>query len=206
MALRILIAEDHPLVVCGVRDALSVADDMEVVADAGTGPQALSLISRTNPDIVLMDIRLPGLDGFSCLERIRSDHPTVKVIICSASSEPDQIAAAFRLGATAYIVKSVKPVDLPSAIRQAHEQSVYQAFGVTPKNGDTESLDLTEREQTILGCMARGLSNKAIGGELWVTEQTVKFHLTNIYRKLGVSNRTGAARVAREHGLVASHE
>ncbi len=204
MTLRILIADDHPLVISGMRDALAKVDEMEVVGEAGTGPQALSLIRRTNPDIVLMDVRLPGLDGLSCLERIRTDHPTVKVIICSASSERDQIAAAFRLGATAYIVKSVLPVDLPSAIRQAHEQSVYHAFGLVPHGEPTQPLDLTERELTILGAVAGGSSNKAIAKELWVTEQTVKFHLTNIYRKLGVANRTAAAQVAREHGLAGS--
>jgi len=203
MALKILIADDHPLVVCGMRDALSRADDMEIVGEAGTGPQALSLIARTSPQVVLMDIQLPGLDGMSCLERIRREHPDVKVIMCSASTDPAQIAAAFRLGAIAYIVKSVNPVDLPSAIRQAQNQTVYQAFGLgSRENGGAGGIDLTEREQTILDAMAGGLSNKEIAKDLWITEQTVKFHLTNIYRKLEVGNRTAAARVAREHGLV----
>ncbi len=203
MALRILIADDHPLVVRGMRDALSEAEDMEIVGEAGTGPQALSLIARTSPDVVLMDIHLPGLDGLTCAERIRRDHPAVKVVMCSASADPERIAAAFRLGAIAYIVKSVNPVDLPSAIRQAHTQTVYQAFGLDgQQDASAGGFDLTERERTILEAMARGLSNKAIAKELWVTQQTVKFHLTNIYRKLEVGNRTAAARVAREHGLV----
>ena len=206
MTLKVLIADDHPLVISGMRDALAQVDDMEIVGEATTGPQALSLVARTRPDVVLMDIRLPGLDGLSCLERIRKEHPTVKVIICSASTESDQIDAAFRLGATAYVVKSVKPVDLPSAIRQAHDQTVYQAFGLDAKQRQTESLGLTEREQTILEAVTRGLSNKMIAEQLWVTEQTVKFHLTNIYRKLSVPNRTAAARAAREHGLAASHD
>jgi DNA-binding NarL/FixJ family response regulator len=206
MPISILIADDHPLVICGMRDALAEVDDMEVVAEAATGPQALSLVARTSPDVVLMDVRLPGLDGMTCLERIRRDHPKVKVLMCSASTEPDQIAAAFRLGAIAYVVKSVKPVDLPSAIRQACEQTVFQPYGLEGKSGHAESLDLTEREQTILCAVARGLSNKAIGGELWVSEQTVKFHLTNVYRKLDVSNRTAAAQLAREHGLVGNRD
>lgn len=207
MALKILIADDHPMVVCGMRDALSAAEDMEVIGDAATGPQALASIARAQPDVVLMDIRLPGLDGFACLERIRRDHPTVKVIMCSASTDPDQIATAFRLGAIAYVVKSVNPVDLPSAIRQAQEQTVYQTFGVdADRRAHDRGLDLTEREQTVLKAMAEGLSNRAIAEKLWVTEQTVKFHLTNIYRKLEVGNRTAAAHVAREHGLVTSHD
>jgi DNA-binding NarL/FixJ family response regulator len=149
-----------------------------------------------------MDVRLPGLDGMTCLERIGRDHPNVKVLMCSASTEPTQIAAAFRLGAIAYIAKSVNPVDLPSAIRQACDKTVYHPFGLDTAGGGSNELDLTEREQTILSAVAGGLSNKAIAAKLWVTEQTVKFHLTNIYRKLGVSNRTGAVQIAREHGLV----
>ena len=202
MALKILIADDHQLVIRGVRDALSEVDDMEVVAEASTGPQALSLVARTRPDVVLMDVRLPGLDGMTCLERIRRDHPEVKVLMCSASTEPTQIAAAFRMGAIAYIAKSVNPVDLPSAIRQACDKTVYHAFGLEAATEHANPLDLTEREQTILSAVASGLSNKAIGGQLWVTEQTVKFHLSNVYRKLGVSNRTAAVQIAREHGLV----
>lgn len=205
MALKILIADDHPLVVFGMRSALAEAPDMQVVAEAGTGSQAISLVARTQPDIALMDIQLPGIDGLTCLERIRRDHPKVKVIMCSASSEPEKIAASFRLGAVAYVVKSVNPVDLPSAIRQAHDGTVYHAFGLAAEAADSDPLDLTERERTILDAVARGLSNKEIGKELWVGEQTVKFHLTNIFRKLEVNNRTAAAKVAREHGLVTSH-
>ena len=202
MALRILIADDHALMIRGVRDALAGVEDMEVVAEAATGPQALSLVARTRPDVVLMDVRLPGLDGMACLERIGRDHPNVKVLMCSASTDPTQIAAAFRLGAIAYIAKSVNPVDLPSAIRQACDKTVYHAFGLEVAADKGNPLDLTEREQTILSAVADGLSNKAIGEKLWVTEQTVKFHLSNVYRKLGVGNRTAAVQVLREHGLV----
>ena len=202
MAVRILIADDHPLIVSGMRDALSRESDIEIVAEAGTGPQALSLIGRTHPQVVLMDLQLPGLDGMTCLERIGRDHPEVKVIICSASTDPENISAAFRFGAIAYIVKSVNPVDLPSAIRQAQKQTVYQAFGLEAEGADQSGdFGLTERENTMLEAVTRGLSNKGIAEELCVTEQTVKFHLTNIYRKLEVANRTAAARVAREHGL-----
>jgi DNA-binding NarL/FixJ family response regulator len=202
MAVRILIADDHPLIVRGMRDALSRESDIEIVAEAGTGPQALSLIGRTHPQVVLMDLQLPGLDGMTCLERIGRDHPEVKVIICSASTDPENISAAFRFGAIAYIVKSVNPVDLPSAIRQAQKQTVYQAFGLEAERPDQSGdFGLTERENTMLEAVTRGLSNKSIAEELCVTEQTVKFHLTNIYRKLEVANRTAAARVAREHGL-----
>jgi DNA-binding NarL/FixJ family response regulator len=162
-------------------------------------------VARTNPDFVLMDIQLAGMDGLTCLDRIRKRHPAVKVIMFSASESRDHVEAALRRGAVAYIVKSVKPVDLASAIRQAHDQTVYHAYGLElSRRADGAALDLTEREVTMLTAVARGLSNQAISKELWVSEQTVKFHLTNIYRKLGVRNRTAAARLAHEQGLVDS--
>jgi DNA-binding NarL/FixJ family response regulator len=202
---RIVIADDHPLVLQGIRHILEETDDMKVVGEASSGTEALSLIARTDPHLVLMDIRMPGLDGLACLDRIRKKHPSIKVIMLSASTDEEQIAAAFKRGATAYIVKSIDPNDLPSAIRQARRQTVYQPVGeLLEQNGNGAAPDLTERELTILGAVARGLSNQAISKELWVTEQTVKFHLTNIYRKLGVTSRTEAARYAHQQGLVES--
>jgi len=120
--------------------------------------------------------------------------------------EPEHIEAALKRGASGYIVKSVNPLDLPAALRQAFEGTVYHALGI-PEEAEpsrTRGTGLTERELGILKAVARGLSNQAIGKELWVTEQTVKFHLTNIYRKLGVANRTEAARYAYQHALVES--
>jgi DNA-binding NarL/FixJ family response regulator len=130
----------------------------------------------------------------------------VKVVILSAFSDTEHIQAAFQRGATAYIVKSVNPVDLPSALRQALDQTVYQGVRVIGDMGGQagDSIGLTEREMSMLKALARGLSNQAISKEFWVTEQTVKFHLSNIYRKLGVANRTEAARFAYERGLVES--
>ena len=212
MKLRVLVADDHPLIARGIRETLDRADDMEVVGEAHSGTEALTLIARTEPHIALLDVRMPGMDGLACLERVRHKHPKVKVIMLSGSCEQAQIEAAFARGATAYIVKSVNPVDLPSAIRQAFDQSVFHAVASAPQPAaeglaaaTAESTDLTKRELTILRAVARGLSNQAISQDLWVTEQTVKFHLTNIYRKLGVANRTAAARYAHQHGLVESY-
>src|SRR5205823_11508755 len=143
----------------------------------------------------------------SCLERIGKRHPDVKVVILSVSTDPGIIQDVLNRGASAYIVKSVNPVDVPSALRQAVEGSVFSAIGRPEKqvaDDAAKAAGLTERETSILKALARGLSNDAIGKELWVAEQTVKFHLTNIYRKLGVSNRTEAARLAYQHGLVES--
>ena len=201
---RILIADDHPLMLDGTRDALERCEDFEIVGEAHSGSEVLPVIGRTDPDMVLLDMRMPGMDGLTCLERIRQRHPQVKVVMLSAFNEPEQISAALKRGASGYIVKSVNPLDLPAALRQILEGTVYHALGLTDDDEPARGTGLTDRELAILSGVARGLSNQAIGKELWVTEQTVKFHLTNIYRKLGVANRTEAARYAYQHSLVES--
>src|SRR5215210_5442256 len=189
MAIRVLLADDHRLILAGIRRALDEVEDLEVVGEAESGSQVLPLIHQTNPDLVLLDLRLPDMSGLACLDSIRQRYPDVRVVILSAFNDPEHIQAAFQRGATAYIVKSVNPVDLPSALRQALDQTVFQGVrvigDVSGQAGD--GLGLTEREMSMLKALARGLSNQAISKEFWVTEQTVKFHLSNIYRKLGVA-------------------
>jgi DNA-binding NarL/FixJ family response regulator len=205
--MRVLIADDHPLILAGIKQALESDEGFEVVAETQVGSQVLPLVSQTKPDLALLDMRMPEMDGLTCLDRIREQHPKVKVVILSVSTDPELIQNVLNRGASAYIVKSVNLQDLPSALRQALEGTVYSAVGLPEKAVEDEAakaVGLTERETTILKALARGLSNEAIGKELWVAEQTVKFHLTNIYRKLEVSNRTEAARYAYEHGLVES--
>lgn len=138
----------------------------------------------------------------ACLGLIRENHPTVKVVMLAAEREPARIEAALRGGAIACVLKSVEPADLASAVRQAVQETVYTVVAPEESPPDpVEAAGLTEREVTMLRLLARGLSNKAIGQELWVTEQTVKFHMNNLYRKLGVPNRTAAARFAYANGL-----
>jgi|SRR4051794_17529076 len=202
--MRVLIADDHRLIAEGIRKALEETGDFEVVGEANTGSQVLPLVRRTNPDLVILDLRMPGIDGLTNLEQIREQHPDVKVVVLSMSTDPSVIQAALKRGASAYVVKSVNPMDLPSVLRQAIEGTVFSAVGLE-ESGESESardLGLTSREVTIIQALSRGLSNQAIGKELWVAEQTVKFHLTNIYRKLGVANRTEAVRLAYQHGLI----
>ena len=205
--MRVLIADDHPLILAGIKRALEEADGFDVVAEASTGSQVLPLVSQTDPDLALLDLRMPEMDGLTCLDRIRKQHPKVKVVILSVSTDPEVVQTVLNHGAAAYVVKSVNPIDLSSALRQALEGTVFSAIGLPEKTAQEDAVKaagLTERETTILRALARGLSNEAIGKELWVAEQTVKFHLTNIYRKLGVSNRTEAARYAFQQGLVES--
>ena len=206
MKLRVLIADDHQLMLDGIRRALEPCDDFEIVGEAHSGSEVLPVIGRTDPDVVLLDMRMPGMDGLTCLERIRKRHPNIKVVVLSVFREPEHIEAALKRGASGYIVKSINPLDLPAALRQVFEGTVYHALGLPEDNEPARArgVGLTDRELGILKAVARGLSNQAIGKELWVTEQTVKFHLTNIYRKLGVANRTEAARYAYQHALVES--
>jgi DNA-binding NarL/FixJ family response regulator len=205
--MRVLIADDHPLILAGIKRALEEDDQFEVVAEARVGSQVLPLVSQTHPDLALLDLRMPEMDGLACLDRIRKEHPKVKVVILSVSTDPEIVQTVLNHGAAAYVVKSVNPIDLSSALRQALEGTVFSAVGLPEKTAQQDAVKaagLTDRETTILKALARGLSNEAIGKELWVAQQTVKFHLTNIYRKLDVKNRTEAARYAYEHGLIDS--
>jgi len=204
MAMKILLADDHPLMLTGIVRALEADGAFEVVGTARSGAEVLPLIGRCSPDVVLLDVRLPRLDGLACLARIRSRYPDVKVVMLSMFGDPEQVQAAFAQGACGFIIKNIDAADLPSAIRQAVDGTAYHAIGmlVADAPGIAKAGGLTEREVTIIKAVARGLSNDSVAKELWVTEQTVKFHLTNVYRKIGVANRTEAARWAIAQGLV----
>jgi DNA-binding NarL/FixJ family response regulator len=203
--LKVLIADDHPLVLLGVRRTLEGNDDIEVAGEAHSGPELLALIERRRPDVVLMDLMMPGVDGPSCIEEIAEKWPHVKVVVLSACDDPPSVNGALAAGASAYIVKTVNAVDIASVLRQAHSGAVYHAPSAgaprTANPSEPQADTLTERETAILAAVARGLTTKSISGELWVSEHTVKFHLTNIYRKLGVSNRSEAVRYAIENGI-----
>ncbi len=206
--MKILIADDHRLVLEGVRRTLDTCDDMEVVAEATNGSQVLPLVRRTDPDLVLLDMRMPELDGLRCIDLIRKHAPKVKVVVLSAHRDAEHVQAALRRGAAGYIVKTVNPAELPSAIRQSVEKTVFHPVGMpdAPESGAVAAAGLTEREIEILRAVARGLSNEAISKEFWLSKQTVKFHLSNVYRKLNVANRTEAVRFAFEHGLSEAFE
>jgi DNA-binding NarL/FixJ family response regulator len=202
MRIRVLVADDHRLVLEGIRQALEPVDGMEIVGEARSGAEVLPLIARTNPDLLLLDCRMPKLDGLACLERVRKVYPKLKVVMLSAFTDPEHIQATLRRGANAYIVKGIDPLDLPLALRQVFESTIYFPMALARSEDEEGAVaSLTAREVTMLKALARGLSNHAISREFWVTEQTVKFHLTNIYRKLGVRNRTEATRYAYQHGL-----
>ena len=203
--MRVLIADDHGLILQAIRRALEPADDIEIVAEARRGSQVLPLVHQESPDLCLLDVRMPEMDGLTCVDRIRSSAPGTRVVLLSAASDAASADVALARGADAYVAKSVDPLQLPEALRRAHRGESFR-LGVTDAavEDDRSDLGLTERELTILQAVARGLSNGAISSELWITEQTVKFHLTNVYRKLGVSSRTEAARYAFSRGIAAA--
>ena len=203
MRLKILIADDHQLMIHAIRLALEDSEDIEIVAEADSGSKVVPLVGQTSPDLVLLDIRMPGMDGLTVLERLRERYPKVRVAVLSAVDDPSVIQAAFNRGASAFIVKHIDPRDLPAAIRQAIAGAIFQPLGLLERAADVAAreADLSKRELTILQALQSGRSNKQIAAELFLAEQTVKFHLTNIYRKLGVSSRTEAVRYAFEHGL-----
>jgi DNA-binding NarL/FixJ family response regulator len=205
--LKVLIADDHPLVLAGVRRVLEHHDDIEIVGEARSGSELLEMIGRRRPGLVLMDLRMPGPSGGECIATIRDRWPDVKVVVLSASQDRPSIDEALGAGASAFVVKRVEPSDIAAVLRQAargtvfHASSAPRALGAQAAATEREAPLLTEREQSILTAVASGMTTSAISEELWVSEHTVKFHLTNIYRKLGVRNRAGAVRYAMENGV-----
>jgi DNA-binding NarL/FixJ family response regulator len=204
--LKVVLADDHQLMLSGIRRALESDGGFEIVGETMNGAQVLPLVARTKPDLVLLDLRMPNMDGLACLDELKRRHPDIRVVMLSASQNEQMIEAALRRGAAAYVVKSIDPTDLPSTLRQALEGNVYSAVGVTPESTPSgpRAAGLTDREISILKALAKGLSNDEIAKEFWVARQTVKFHLTNIYRKLEVRNRAEAIRKAYSFGLVES--
>jgi DNA-binding NarL/FixJ family response regulator len=202
----VLLADDHPLVLTGLRRALERSDEIEVAGEAGTVNELMALIDRRRPQVVLLDLNMPGVRGTEHIEHVATTWPEVKVVVLSASEDRPSIDAALKAGATAFVVKSVGLSDIAGIVRQIAGGAVFHAPGqVAGRSAGAEPIadgpGLTERERAILKEAARGLTAGGISRELWISEHTVKFHLTNIYRKLGVSNRAGAIRWAVENGL-----
>ncbi len=202
-----ILAEDHALMRDAVKLVFDEAEDVELVGEVANGHELLPLLARVPADFVLLDVQLPGLDGLGCLEALAKHHPHLKVAMLSAVEDPQVIDSAFRRGARGYILKSVNPFDLPAAIRQIVEQTVIHLspaaqagapWSVTPPGG------LSEKEVAVLVELCHGHTNKQIAATLWLSEQTVKFHLRNIYRKLRIKSRTEALRYALEHDLAAT--
>jgi len=204
-SLKVLIADDHPLLLQAIRRTLEASEGIEVVGEARSGEELLAMVGRRNPHLVLLDLRMPGIDGLECIAEIKRSWPDIKTVAISACEDRASIDAALVAGASAYMVKTVSPMDIPTVLRQASTGGIYHTPSAAPVPIHDQLAEsgpcLTPRETAILRAIAGGLTTKAISQDLWLSEHTVKFHLTNIYRKLGVSNRSAAVRYAFENDL-----
>ena len=213
--IRVLLVDDHPMVLRGMRDFLALHDDLEVVGDAADGQGALDATAELSPDVVVMDILMPGMDGITATAALKAAHPTVEVVVLTSFVEEDRVEAAIEAGASGFLLKDAEADDLASAIRAAHGGEVYLDPAVagivarrmrraTDEDGSGRRdpvSSLTERERDVLAGVARGLSNKAIADELGMAERTARTHVSNILAKLGLTSRTQAALFAVEHRL-----
>ncbi len=220
--IRIVIVDDHAMVRRGMRDFLDLHDDLEVVGEAGDGQGGIDLVAELQPDVVIMDLLMPGVDGIEATRRIKAAQPEVEVVALTSFIEEDRIVGAIEAGAAGFLLKDAEADDLAAAIRAAAAGEVHLdpavagivarrlrgatggGAGRTSPSGDDGPVDrldrLTAREQDVLAAVARGLSNRAIADELGITERTARTHVSNILAKLGLASRTQAALLAAEYG------
>ena len=198
---RVILAEDHALMRDAVKLVFDEVDDIELVGEVANGDDLLPLMRQVEADFVLLDVQLPGADGLQCLAALTQHHPRVQVAMLSAVDDPQIVESAFRRGAKGYILKSVNPYDLPAAIRQIVEKTVISPAAHSGAAPAALPGGLSQKEVAVLAELSHGRTNKQIAAELWLSEQTVKFHLRNVYRKLGINSRTEALRYAYEHDL-----
>jgi DNA-binding NarL/FixJ family response regulator len=204
--LKVLVVDDHRLMLEAIRVQLEREDDISVVGCVDSGEPVVALVGQTGPDVVLLDVRMPGMDGLTVLEHLQARYPSIAVVMLSGIEDPALVRAALERGAAAFVLKGIDPRDLAGAVRQVMRGTIFRALD-RPGVGALSALEeagLSPRELSILQALESGGSNREIAERLFVAEQTVKFHLTNIYRKLDVKNRTEAARYAYEHGLIDS--
>jgi DNA-binding NarL/FixJ family response regulator len=202
--LKVLLVDDHPLMLDVLRVVLETQDDISVVGEARSGEKVLALVGQTGPDVVLLDVRMPGMDGLTVLEQLRDSFPSVAVVMLSGIEDPELVRAALERGAAAFLLKQLDPRDLAAAIRGVVKGTIFRLLdpGAPSRQSALEQTGLSKRELSILETLESGASNREIAKRLFLAEQTVKFHLTNIYRKLGVTSRTEAVHHAYEAGLL----
>lgn len=208
--IRILIVDDHAMVRSGLKNFIYGYDWMELIGEAGSGAEALDFCSKHEVDVVLMDMVMPLMDGSEATRRITDLGKPVKIIILTSFHEQDLVERALNAGATSYLLKNVTAEELAAAIRAAYAghstlaPEATDALVESARSRSREHIDLTEREHDVLTLLAVGLTNREIAEQLMISEATVKFHLTNIFSKLGAKNRVGAVTIALEKKLIDS--
>jgi NarL family two-component system response regulator YdfI len=212
--IKILIADDHLIIRQGLRLILETEDDFEIVTEASDGAEALCLCAEFSPDVVLMDLRMPGMDGLTAIEKLRESQPKIAVVILTTFNEDELMLRGLRAGARGYLLKDTDRIALFDTIRAAARGEtllkpeimarVLSLAGGAKQSVDENSLSagLTEREQEVLEAVARGERSKEVAHHLGISERTVKAHLASIYTKLGVDSRAAAIAVAAQNGLL----
>lgn len=210
--IRIVLVDDHAMVRRGLRDFLGLHGDLEIVGEAATGPEAVDVVFATRPDVVVMDLLLPGIDGIEATIRIKAARPEVEVVALTSFVEEERAIAAIEAGATGFLLKDAEADEVAAAIRSAAHGEAHLDPAVagivarrlrSPAGGPaTDAADaltrLTPRERDVLAGVARGLSNRAIASELGIAERTARTHVSNILAKLGLASRTQAALLVAE--------
>jgi DNA-binding NarL/FixJ family response regulator len=204
--IRLLVAEDHGVVRDGLIRLLSSLPDIEVVGAAADGPEAVRMADEHRPDVVLMDLRMPGMDGSEATRRLLENDPDAQVVILTSFSERDEILSALDAGAIGYLLKDAEPEELIRGVRAAAQgdsplaPKAARAL-ITSRSSSASGDQLTAREREVLTLVARGLPNKLIARELGIAEKTVKAHLTTVFQRIGVTDRVQATIWARDHHL-----
>jgi two-component system, NarL family, response regulator LiaR len=209
-SIGVLVVDDHAVVREGLRTFLELQEGIEVIGEAGDGAEALRAAERLRPDVILMDLVMPKLDGVGAMRELRRRLPSARVIVLTSFADDDRLLPAIRAGAAGYLLKNADPQEVVRAVRAAHrgdallDPSVAARLvdAIAKPPGAEPSERLTPREQEVLTLIARGLSNKLIARELEISEKTVKTHVGHVLAKLGVTDRTQAALQAVRHGLV----
>jgi NarL family two-component system response regulator LiaR len=206
--IRVILVDDHAVVRSGLGAFLLAFDDLELVGEAGGGEEAVRLCGQVQPDVVLMDLVMPGMDGAAATHAIRERFPQIQVIALTSFKEEDLVQGALEAGAIGYLLKNVSAGQLANAIRAAHAgqptlaPEAAQALIRSAREPQAPGYDLTPREREVLALMVEGLNNPGIAERLVMSRSTVKFHVSNILSKLGVASRTEAVALAVQHGLV----
>jgi two-component system NarL family response regulator len=201
--IRVLLADDHAIVRGGVAAVLRDAGDIAVVAEAANGTDAVALFERHRPDVALVDVKMPELDGPAVVAAIRGRWADARIVVLTSFDADDDIERALKAGARAYLLKDVQPAELVACVRAVHQGRAWVSPSIAAKLAERMTrVDLTPREMTVLRLLAEGMSNKEIAARLGIAEGTAKLHVSRAYEKLGVANRTEAMAVALRRGLL----